>query len=300
MSENMDDRSAIGGEWLIAFAGLGLASALVSVFLLTDPYWKLASIGAPVDETTMAVAELFDHDGEELDEEKRIEFAFADVLLEPDPRLIARRGPAVLETPAVTVAPSAPDGLDRFVRRAGVREIEGPSRFETLEILAKVEAPRGYDADLIEEKMELSPGKRRNVQLRLALAGHNPRGVDGIFGPDTRDAIAAFQAELGAEETGYLDPPLLAALEAETGEAYAEWRQRREIALLASVTPMPRPEVQEEAEGRCVRDQSGEVIAFQGIICDLTGLRESLFRLEFASNTLDGERLASLETAADR
>ncbi|MEM9098117.1 MAG: peptidoglycan-binding domain-containing protein [Pseudomonadota bacterium] len=284
MSKGMNDRAAIGGEWLFAFAGVGLASALVTVFLLTDPYWKLATIGTPVDETTTAVAELFEHDDQSFDDDEKIEFAFADILLEPDPRRIARQGPAEPHWPQIIDDTVAMAPLDSFTRRAGPRAVIQQSRFETAVALAQTQAPRGYSIEELETMLELSAGERRMVQLRLALAGHNPKGVDGVFGPATRAAILAFQTELGVPATGYLDAPLKAILETDTEQAYAQWRRERDAARFANAIPEPRPERELASNTRCVRDQTGEVIAYQGILCDLTGLGESLLRLDFANN----------------
>ncbi|MEM9045208.1 MAG: peptidoglycan-binding domain-containing protein [Pseudomonadota bacterium] len=300
MSKGMNDRSTIGGEWLFAFAGVGLASALVTVFLLTDPYWKLASIGTPVDETTTAVAELFSHDEIDLQEEDRIEFAFADVLLEPDPRRIARTGPAQLPDPEMGEETVVVAELDKFIRRAGPRSVLAPSRFDTLEVLAQSQAPRGYDFSLLESMMKLSRTERRRIQLRLSLAGHDPRGIDGVFGPATREAIAAFQAELGLPESGYLDAPLVTVLEMDTDLAYANWQRENSVSKFAKAVPEPRPQRSQPVEDKCVRDQSGEVIAYQGILCDLTGLGESIFRLEFANNAGRTERFAENVTRVDR
>ncbi|HET7409351.1 MAG TPA: caspase family protein [Paracoccaceae bacterium] len=81
-----------------------------------------------------------------------------------------------------------------------------------------------------EAALGLRPGKRREVQARLMLAGHDPGAIDGIFGPGTREALSSWQAAEGLEQTGYLDATALARLERSTESEYAAWadRQRRE------------------------------------------------------------------------
>jgi peptidoglycan hydrolase-like protein with peptidoglycan-binding domain len=87
-----------------------------------------------------------------------------------------------------------------------------------------------------EEQLGLDGAKRREVQARLLAAGHDPRGVDGVFGPGTRMALSAWQRAEGLAATGYLDAAGLALLERRTETAYAAWveRQRAEEARRAA------------------------------------------------------------------
>lgn len=57
----------------------------------------------------------------------------------------------------------------------------------------------------IEAALNLSRDQRRQVQETLSLMGHDPRGIDGIFGPGTRTAIRLWQRANNKVETGYLD-----------------------------------------------------------------------------------------------
>src|SRR5881227_3971847 len=51
-----------------------------------------------------------------------------------------------------------------------------------------------------------------NVQEQLAAAGYYDGPIDGILGPMTREAIAAYQADNGLAITSAIDEPTLAAL----------------------------------------------------------------------------------------
>lgn len=84
--------------------------------------------------------------------------------------------------------------------------------------------------EAVEAALGLDPGQRREVQARLLVAGHDPRGVDGIFGPGTRTALSEWQAAEGLAGTGYLDADGLSLLERRTEADYLAWveRQRRE------------------------------------------------------------------------
>ena len=72
-------------------------------------------------------------------------------------------------------------------------------------------APEG-SARAGEEDLGLGRDARRAVQQALTLLGYDTRGVDGVFGPGTRDAIAAWQAANRYPRTGYLTAAQLAAL----------------------------------------------------------------------------------------
>jgi hypothetical protein len=51
-----------------------------------------------------------------------------------------------------------------------------------------------------------------SLQQRLKELGFDPNGVDGNFGPGTRDAVVAFQKSKGLEADGKVGPSTLAAL----------------------------------------------------------------------------------------
>jgi hypothetical protein len=51
-----------------------------------------------------------------------------------------------------------------------------------------------------------------NVQVTLKRDGYDPGPVDGILGPQTREAIAAFQADNGLAITSAVDGPTLQTL----------------------------------------------------------------------------------------
>lgn len=101
-------------------------------------------------------------------------------------------------------------------------------------------------AETSEEELRLDGAKRREVQARLLVAGHNPRGVDGIFGSGTRSALASWQAAEGLAATGYLDAAALEVLERRTEKDYSAWveRQRAEESARRAAAARPRPDRQ--------------------------------------------------------
>ena len=55
-----------------------------------------------------------------------------------------------------------------------------------------------------EAALKLSRSERRWAQEALTLTGHDPKGIDGIFGPATRGALKSWQEANGHKTTGYL------------------------------------------------------------------------------------------------
>ena len=71
--------------------------------------------------------------------------------------------------------------------------------------------------DLIEERLlGLTHAERREVQRWLTSLGYNA-GVDGVFGRNTRLALAAWQRDGGLRASGYLTADQLRALRRDSG-----------------------------------------------------------------------------------
>ena len=133
-----------------------------------------------------------------------------------------------------------------------------------------------------EANLALSPRLRREVQQRLALAEFDPLFFDGVFGPATRDALAAWQRAAGLAETGYLDQQSLSLLRERTDSAYGKLlardaRQPQPDPLTVLMSPVP-PESPLRVDG-CQRTPSGQIAYGQGVRCDFRGLRQNLVKL---------------------
>src|SRR5258708_38792064 len=61
-----------------------------------------------------------------------------------------------------------------------------------------------------------------NLQQKLKGLGFDPNGVDGNFGPGTRDAVIAFQQSEGLQADGIAGPATLAALQPDGSGANAD------------------------------------------------------------------------------
>ncbi len=138
-------------------------------------------------------------------------------------------------------------------------------------------------SELTEEALALEPAGRIDVQRRLALAGFDPRGFDGSFGPRTRGAIADFQTAWGFPATGYLEAAVYADLNQRTEDAYQALRRRAAAAPSAApeLAPIARERRLASAEGDnlCARRSDGRIIERQSLACDLAGFGEQFISL---------------------
>jgi len=162
--------------------------------------------------------------------------------------------------------------------------------------------PRVAASELTEEA--LGRHGRIDVQRRLALAGFDPSGFDGTFGPRTRDAIADFQTAWGFPATGYLEAAVHADLNQRTEDAYQALR--RQAAAAPSAAPELAPIARERQlasagdDNRCARRSDGRIIERQSLGCDLAGFTEQFMSLgrNILNDEGDGEDDNTVEIAA--
>ncbi len=95
-----------------------------------------------------------------------------------------------------------------------------------------------------DEQAELALGlnrsDRKELQAALTALGFDTKGIDGFFGPGTRNAIKGYQARKGAEQTGYLTASLASQLIAEAPKP----EPKPEPAPVAQAAPQPQPQPQ--------------------------------------------------------
>ena len=75
----------------------------------------------------------------------------------------------------------------------------------------------GADDRLEERLLGLTRAERREIQQRLTRLGYDTRGSDGVFGTNTRRAIAAWQRDERQRASGYITADQLRALRRQTG-----------------------------------------------------------------------------------
>jgi uncharacterized caspase-like protein len=116
-------------------------------------------------------------------------------------------GPAVADEPRATIAALAPADTTAASSdsRAAAAPVESASTGTELG-----EAALGWDR-----------AKRREVQIRLELAGNELGRIDGAFGARTRAAVADWQRENRFEPSGFFTEKQFAVLVSQTEAAYA-------------------------------------------------------------------------------
>jgi serine/threonine protein kinase/peptidoglycan hydrolase-like protein with peptidoglycan-binding domain len=115
-------------------------------------------------------------------------------------------------------------------------DIEAKSQAEALARLKAEEADL-KGAMAAEDVLGLTQSDRQRLQLALAALGFPMAGSDGVFGPRSREMIAAWQKKSGLAATGYLSAATQAALLRDAGPAVA--RQEEEQRKLAAARPPP-------------------------------------------------------------
>lgn len=209
------------------------------------------------------------------------------------------------ETPGATAtddAVSADTGVE--VTRAP-REVPAltPDRGQSV---AELPPSIAHDsAQAAEKALELGPRRRREIQLRLSLLGHEPGMIDGIFGKQTRGAISAAQAQLAVPETGHVTSAFLDRIDDLTEKKLAEFRaaqsKRSKRARLAA---KQRANTEEDirlpaakSSPKCRRNAAGQIKQNQSFACDLSLLEESLkpspVPVEDTTDIVTGQRPAN-------
>ncbi|MEM9199906.1 MAG: peptidoglycan-binding protein, partial [Pseudomonadota bacterium] len=133
------------------------------------------------------------------------------------------------------------------------------------------------DPERQEALLALVRNDRKEIQSRLRLAGFDPKGVDGLFGPATRTAITEWQTARGFEATGYLNAAQKALLEDETDDRYVPPTPRvatRTERLWSSI----RQSTRSIGPSACRRDQNGRPLRGYETRCAADGKNPSADR----------------------
>jgi serine/threonine protein kinase/peptidoglycan hydrolase-like protein with peptidoglycan-binding domain len=92
---------------------------------------------------------------------------------------------------------------------------------------AEAAAAEKRTAEATENSLRLSTIDRQHVQVALTSLGFDTRGSDGIFGPRSREMIAAWQSARGQSSTGYLTAAQQQALAREGAQAIRRFDEQQ-------------------------------------------------------------------------
>jgi peptidoglycan hydrolase-like protein with peptidoglycan-binding domain len=118
------------------------------------------------------------------------------------------------------------DAEESARRQAAEAEAKRKAEAETAARLKAEEVDR-QDAVASEQVLHLAQPDRQRIQVALTALGFDTAGNDGVFGPRSREMIAAWQKKGGRAATGYLAPDTQAALLREAGPALARYDEEQ-------------------------------------------------------------------------
>ena len=177
-----------------------------------------------------------------------------------------------------------PDGANAGAARAALDDIRtNPNRA----------------ARLAEDALSLSRDARRAIQRDLSILGYNTRGIDGIFGPGTRGAVARWQEANGVAATTYLTTEQIARLDVQAERRAAELEAEAE-ARRAEMERLDRA-YWEETGGQ--GDAAGLRAYLKrypdGVFAEVAAERLAVFEEQARARALEQDR-AAWDQAADR
>lgn len=137
-----------------------------------------------------------------------------------------------------------------------------------------------YAALMASGEPALSTEEMRQIQRGLANRGHYSGAIDALFGAGTRNAIRAYQAEVGVEQTGYLTVVQAAELQR---AAQSQVRSEPETSEPEQVSE-PAPITPDQVRARVAEDlaRARPTVPFSEIKAD-DGLIGSLYHAMAAS-----------------
>ncbi|TMV93957.1 peptidoglycan-binding protein [Thioclava sp. BHET1] len=99
---------------------------------------------------------------------------------------------------------------------------DGPHADDARTRITALKAQPAQQASAAEDALGLTRDQRREVQQYLTILDYDPKGVDGVFGPGSRAAIARWQRANGFEDTSYLTRDQLTRLSGQGEKRSAE------------------------------------------------------------------------------
>jgi hypothetical protein len=96
-------------------------------------------------------------------------------------------------------------------------------------------------AEQEESRLSLTSRDRQKVQVALVSLGFNSGIADGVFGPLSRQAIAAWQQKSGAPASGFLTASQNVALLRSASSAIARWEDDQQRTSLPEKVPVKKP-----------------------------------------------------------
>lgn len=145
----------------------------------------------------------------------------------PDVRRLYLSGLKALEDCAPFSLGGTQGNFSATIKGTGIKSVKdlsksAPEQKPSVQVAERVvHSPATQES---EDALSLDRTARLEIQRRLELLDFDPRGVDGIFGQNSRDAISAWQEDKGFPVSGYLNAIQLLALNAQSQAQYDEYQ----------------------------------------------------------------------------
>lgn len=191
---------------------------------------------------------------------------------------------------ATTRAVDTAQGYDSYLRRYP----DGLFAADARNAIAAKTDP-ALRAKAAEDALGLSRDQRRQIQRDLSILDIDPRGIDGLFGAGSRNAISTWQRRRGYEATGYITAAQMAALGVEA--------ERRAAELEAEAAQR---QAEQERQDRLYWEQTGKAGDEPGLRAYLRRYPDGLFaelaqeRLKVFDEKRQQEAAAAERAAWDR
>ena len=132
------------------------------------------------------------------------------------------------------------------VQQAEAARAKAEAERQKAEASRKQEAKVRAEAETSERGLRLEQADRQRLQVALTSLGFDTRGTDGIFGPRSREMIAAWQKVRKEPPTGFLTSAQREGLAKEAAAALSKFDQQKKAeeeakARLAIASPAPTP-----------------------------------------------------------
>jgi peptidoglycan hydrolase-like protein with peptidoglycan-binding domain len=212
-----------------------MAVGALGVILLAGGTWFLAAPHSapspPTAAATPTAAAVADHTQEELDAARKAQQA----ALEETNRLRAEAEARRKADEEAALRRKIEDEMrqkavaEQAARQRAAEEAKTRADAER----AKTEADRA-GAEAAETALHLEPVDRKRLQVALAALGFGTAGTDGVFGPHTREMLAAWQKSKGLPATGYVSAETQRALLQDAAAAVARFDDEQRKAAPAT------------------------------------------------------------------
>lgn len=125
-----------------------------------------------------------------------------------------------------------------------------------------------------EAGLRLGTSDRQRIQIALTSLGFDTRGSDGVFGPRSREMIAAWQRSRNLQPTGYLNSAQQQALMREAEQAVARYDNEQRRAEAERTADQKRRSAEEDDKAKAFQPPPNSTAALPSAVVPPTEIRQ--------------------------